>query len=284
LNRLKLFFNELIYSSGFYGTTRKIFSKNGKYILMFHGVSYNRHKGINKEDQPHIVLEEFELILNWLMKRFDFLSLEDAFNNNKSGVLLTFDDGFNNNYSNVYPLLKKYKVPGLFFISTQHVKDPNNWLRFINNNNKGKNFTKNISDEYKSDFFDGISEKNLKKMASDSLITIGSHTVTHPVLTKCSDKELYIELKKSKSYLEKIINKKIDAFAYPFGIYDERVLSHVKKAGYKIAFGTDVINKIGSHLFEIPRIGIYSNKKSYLSAKLSGLYLKPVKIIFPTID
>ena len=59
---------------------------------MFHGVSYNRHKGINKEDQPHIVLEEFELI-HWLMKRFDFLSLEDAFNNNKPGVLLTFDDG-----------------------------------------------------------------------------------------------------------------------------------------------------------------------------------------------
>ena len=78
--------------------------------------------------------------------------------------------------------------------------------------------------------------------------------------------------------ISKLTGETIYAFAYPFGNYDKRIISLVKEAGYKFAFGTDVINNQGDDPFEIPRIGIYSHQKAYLSAKLSGLYLKPIKL------
>jgi peptidoglycan/xylan/chitin deacetylase (PgdA/CDA1 family) len=37
-------------------------------------------------------------------------------------VALTFDDGFRNNAEVVVPILKRYSVPGLFFIASRHVE------------------------------------------------------------------------------------------------------------------------------------------------------------------
>ena len=275
---LKSILSNLMYVSGISAISRKYFSNKGNFILMFHGVSKRKDPLLPKDLQPHLSIFEFEFIIKWLGKRFNFISIEEAIRENKNGILLTFDDGFNNNYTNVYPILKKYRIPGLFFVSTQHIIDQKNWLGFIQRSDNHKYFKKDLSKESKSEFFDGISKKNLKTMASDHLITIGSHTISHPQLTTLSSKKVSFELEKSKTFLEKLTGKSIYTFAYPFGIYDERVISLVKEAGYKFAFSTDVIKNQGSDLFEIPRIGIYSHKEAYLSAKLSGLYLKPIKL------
>lgn len=275
---LKNLLSNLMYVSGISALSRNYFSNNGNFILMFHGVSKQKVPLVPKDLQPHLNVNEFEFIIRWLSKRFNFISIKEAIKENKNGILLTFDDGFNNNYTNVYPVLKKYKIPGLFFVSTQHIIDQKNWLGFIQKSNNHKYLKKDLSKENKSEFYDGISKKNLKTMASDHLITIGSHTISHPKLTTLSSKKVSFELEKSKTFLEELTGESIYAFAYPFGNYDKRVISLVKEAGYKFAFGTDVINNHGNDSFEIPRIGIYSHHKAYLSAKLSGLYLKPIKL------
>ena len=63
---------------------------------------------------------------------------------------------------------------------------------------------------------------------------------------------------------------------YPTGDYNQNVINFVRDTGYKAAFGIDNINNIGFPKFEIPRVGIYSSKRSYLEAKMSGLYHKPL--------
>ena len=104
----------------------------------------------------------------------------------KEGVLLTFDDGFHNNFSNVLPLLTKYSIPGLFFIPTQHVENPKDWLHFIKIRAEKTLEQNGLNKEIQSDLFDGISKKNLTQMAANPLVTIGSHSVSHPLLSKCS--------------------------------------------------------------------------------------------------
>lgn len=42
--------------------------------------------------------------------------------NSRINLLLTFDDGFINNYRLGYPVIKKYEIPALFFISTSNME------------------------------------------------------------------------------------------------------------------------------------------------------------------
>lgn len=62
---------------------------------------------------------------------------------------------------------------------------------------------------------------------------IGSHSATHPDLTKTSD--LAYEVLTSKRKLEARLNYTIKCFCYPYDLFDERVKGMVKSAGYKFA-------------------------------------------------
>ena len=275
---MKIFFSKLFYYSGIFNILKKVNLSNNKFILMFHGVSKSKSNSLNQHLQPHLDIKQFENIIKMLNENYCFLKPDEIFNNKKKGILLTFDDGFQNNYNNVIPILNSYDIPGLFFISTQHVIEPNNWLSFIKQNMKKYTVNQDIlSADLKIDYFDGLTKDQIIKMANNPLHTIGSHTVTHPDLTKLSVTNIDSELINSKNYLENITNKPIEYFAYPYGNYNKIVIENVKKAGYKAAFGIDKINFFGESNFEIPRIGIYDDSKYYITAKLSVLNQKSVQ-------
>lgn len=269
-----------LYFTGLSWLGRQLLLKNGQLILMFHGVSKFKYDNIPNDLQPHIDIKQFENILRWVSKRFRIISPGDYGEPDVSGALLTFDDGFNNNYTNILPLLQKYNIPGLFFITTQHCENPSDWLPFIRDKiEKYQIDDIAVNDEYKSDYFDGISESNLKEMVNNPLVTIGCHSHTHPLLSELSEFEIEKEIKESKDYLERITGKQVDYFAYPSGDYNRLVIEKVKKFGFKMAFGIDKVQKFGYPNYEIPRIGIYDDNKFYLSAKLSGLYQRPYKYL-----
>lgn len=72
-----------------------------------------------------------------------------------------------------------------------------------------------------------------------SVISIGGHTVTHPVLTKLKDSELEYELRESKIVLEEKLNTEIYSMSYPNGnadAFNKKVIEAVKNENYKIAF------------------------------------------------
>jgi peptidoglycan/xylan/chitin deacetylase (PgdA/CDA1 family) len=66
-------------------------------------------------------------------------------------------------------------------------------------------------------------------------VQIGSHTVTHPILTKSSDAQLRQELAASYARLADALRRKVDLFCYPNGDYDDRVRHEVARAGYRCA-------------------------------------------------
>ncbi|MGE0126879.1 MAG: polysaccharide deacetylase family protein [Blastocatellales bacterium] len=86
-------------------------------------------------------------------------------------------------------------------------------------------------------------------------IEIGSHTMTHPVLTRIGDDRLRMELHQSRSRLEEVFGRRIEQFCYPNGDYDERVQREVARAGYRIAVTTvSGLNKRGDDLLTLRRI------------------------------
>ncbi|WP_017316473.1 polysaccharide deacetylase family protein [Mastigocladopsis repens] len=125
-------------------------------------------------------------------------------------VVLTFDDGYGGHYEYVYPLLKKYAYPAVFSIYTNGV-----------GNNAGRTH---------------VSWEQLKEMAADPLVTIASHSVTHPPdLTVLPPEQIQKEVVESKAILEGNLGIPIRYFTYPAGKYNEQVAGLVQAAGYDLA-------------------------------------------------
>ncbi len=64
---------------------------------------------------------------------------------------------------------------------------------------------------------------------------IGSHTVSHPQLTKLDDQAARAELVDSKKELEDILGAPVTAFCYPYGKFNRRLSELVQESGYQLA-------------------------------------------------
>jgi peptidoglycan/xylan/chitin deacetylase (PgdA/CDA1 family) len=116
-------------------------------------------------------------------------------------VTISWDDGqkLDLKFAN---LLKKYGLKGTFYISPRNRE----W-------DKGEL----------------LSDKEIYKLSKD--FEIGCHTMNHQRLTEIKEDQAYREILDSKLFLEKIINKKIESFSYPYGDYNNKIRNLVEKAG-----------------------------------------------------
>lgn len=67
---------------------------------------------------------------------------------------------------------------------------------------------------------------------------IGSHSMTHPLLSQCRDEEIGHEVGSSRQLLQSKLGVPVDSFCYPDGDFDERVLEAVREKGYRFAVTT----------------------------------------------
>lgn len=156
-------------------------------------------------------------------------------------VALTFDDGYKDNYTVAYPILKQYNFPATLFIYPNYISNGGAALKW----------------------------DQLKEMSTDPLITIQSHTLTHPNLVRMGRHlndadyaaKLQKEMRQSKAILQEKLGIKTPLLAYPYGVYDAKVLAATRAAGYRAAFGigTEPIHFIGAKptdLWTVPRIPV----------------------------
>src|SRR3954452_8860984 len=103
----------------------------------------------------------------------------------------------------------------------------------------------------------GLFAEDLKRMADSELISIQSHTATHPNLKNIQKYEY--ELKESKEKIEKITGKPVIALAYPYGDVNEKVIAETKKYykyGLTTTPGPFIESGIRDELYQLPRIYI----------------------------
>lgn len=262
---------QLLWRTGASRLARAVLARGGRFVLELHGVASRRLAELPRDVQPSFTRAELAALLDWLRPRFPFLKPEELFEDDASGVLLTFDDGYANHVDVALPLLEERGAPAVFFVATRHVRDPGDWLPAIRALQLGP-----LTPELRRDLFDGMSADQLRAAAASPLVTIGSHTVSHPFLTRLGDADLARELAESKRFLEDVTGRAVDLFAYPTGDYDRRTISAVRDAGYRAAF-VERSRGLGGGRWEIPRVGLYSSDPAYLSAKLSGLFQGPIR-------
>ena len=84
---------------------------------------------------------------------------------------------------------------------------------------------------------------SLIKQLADCGVTIGAHTVNHPILKVLSEHEQHTEIEKSKLQLEDWLGRPVEHFAYPNGVegrdFDDCTVNLVKQAGFTSAVITN---------------------------------------------
>lgn len=85
-----------------------------------------------------------------------------------------------------------------------------------------------------------LSWEEVLEMEQSGLISFGSHTAGHPILTTLTQGEAEQELKKSMNalLLQKVVNTKFIPFSYPNGNFTDRLSEMVRNAGYHLAVTT----------------------------------------------
>lgn len=186
-------------------------------VIMYHDVLPERGRGAQWFD---ITIDEFRAQMDRIQELgMTPISLDQLYAHLTKGdtlpanaIVLTFDDNYQGFYDLAYPLLKERGFPAAMFVHTG----------FVGNTTQGR---------------PKMSWETLRQLSQDPLITIGSHTITHPEdITKIDPIKQQEEISQSKSELETQLGKTMDYFAYPNGMNDENTQALVRAAGHKLAF------------------------------------------------
>ena len=239
--------------------------------------------------------------IDWLAKRYRFVSLDDIGNGlecdtrfPRAVATITFDDGYSDVYHHAYPLLKRKGIPAAVFVVTSLIGTgrPQIFdrlylllrLLFIH----GAKLAPTLAHVLRAKGFDprpieqlATSENEpirvmtamLNTLPQDQIelvlaaleehvyvrrdhleeiapltwemietmhqggITIGSHTMSHRLLTSETLDTVRAELLGSKLALEEKLHAPIHHFAYPDGRFNPAVVEAVKSSGYRYGYG-----------------------------------------------
>lgn len=98
-------------------------------------------------------------------------------------------------------------------------------------------FTQQEITDRQAEFDQMMTWDQVLEMSSNG-IEFGAHTIHHPLLTLEDEATVEQELRYPKDVLQQKLGRKVRAFAYPSGDWDERVREQVRRTGYECAFTT----------------------------------------------
>jgi glycosyltransferase involved in cell wall biosynthesis len=176
-------------------------ARSGFAVIGYHLV------GAGTRSPVDVPVDVFEAQLDSLGGRV--CSLDDALrrlgkgngDTNSVAAVLTFDDAYANFYEQVYPRLLKRRLPAVLYVPTA----------FVDRQQPGPiRGTENLP---------ACDWKQLQEMVASGLITLGSHTVTHPSLTQVRLDQAAWELSASRARIEEMIGQPVRHFCYPRGLW-----------------------------------------------------------------
>lgn len=212
-------------------------------ILAYHKIQNGFEFGINK-----VSLASFEKQIKYLREQ-DYRAISLAELSKKKNhqtlsktIVITFDDADESIFFNAYPILNKYGFAATIFVISDFVGLNNFWdHNLLGNKSKHLNWDQ------------------LKILCDDGW-EIGSHTASHRDLTKLTEKDIEIELKKSKLTLSSRLNIPVNYISFPFNRYSERIILKTSDAGYlgacTMARKASFVRTFNQFLYS--RLGVYS--------------------------
>lgn len=283
MSPLRSAFFGALHLSGLPFLLRHTVQRNRVTILMFHdpsAASARRH-------------------LPALARRYNIISLEKCLEALKGGfdqlpsrsLVVTYDDGFSRNHA-LLELFKAHGIRPTIFVCSGIVGTRRRFWFTVPMDNSEKARLKTLTDAERLAELDKLGYRDddeqpqaqalsAEEMAElQSVVEFGSHTISHPVLPRCTEEKAWQEIADSKRSLEQQFGLGVSSFAYPNGDATPRDEQFVKKAGYSCALTTkEGLVDRASDPFRLPRIAVNDNGSvSEAIVSASGLWavLRPV--------
>ncbi len=151
-------------------------------------------------------------------------------------VAVTFDDGSLTVLTEAFPELQKRGIPFTVFAMSGMLSQPVSW-------------------EPAPERL--MSADELQLLSKRDLVTIGSHTVSHPSLPTLTESSARAELRNSKLKLETLLQRKVTLFCFPYGDFNTDLVEWCRQAGYERVFTTLPGNALEtSHEFVSGRVRV----------------------------
>lgn len=135
-------------------------------------------------------------------------------------VAVTFDDGFASVAENALDALVRLNIPATIFVPVAYVGQKPGW-------------------DAGADEDELIMDEGQLRALPEGLVSIASHSVTHPHLPELDEETLRWEMTHSREVLEQIIGRRVRFFSYPYGERSFRVDAAAFAAGYEMTFALD---------------------------------------------
>jgi peptidoglycan/xylan/chitin deacetylase (PgdA/CDA1 family) len=165
--------------------------------------------------------------------------------------MLTFDDTREEQFSIAAVEMEKYGFKGVFFIMTISINRPNY-----------------------------MSSEQLKKL-SDRGHVISAHTWDHQNVKKLKENDWTAQIEKPNQRIQAITGKPVNYFAYPFGLWSDTAIAHIKKYAFRAAFQLSAKRSETEPLYTIRRTlvpGTWSAQK--LLKRMDALFNGNEKLEF----
>jgi len=212
------------------------------YSLFYHRVA---DTNLNPWTITH---DDFQRQIDWFQENFEIVDLRESQRRIKSGfndrptLSITFDDGYSENCDFALPMLIERRIPVTYFVTTFHTVQQQ---AFPHDVERGAPLPVNTVASLRA--------------LDQAGIEIGAHTRTHPDLGRVTcPVQLADEVITSAREMEKLIGRKIEYFAFPYGQVcnlNPEVFEMLRKAGFLgVCSAYGGWNEIGGNEFHIQRI------------------------------
>jgi peptidoglycan/xylan/chitin deacetylase (PgdA/CDA1 family) len=135
---------------------------------------------------------------------------------------VTFDDVYQSTVENALPELKARNIPCTLFV-VSHLPGHSPWWSGMEGYDREDKF---------------VTAEQLLDLPGE-LVTIGSHTMTHPHLSALSEEMAKRELFDSRQLLQQTLRREIRLFAFPHGAFNDALVTWCREAGYQRVFSIE---------------------------------------------
>jgi peptidoglycan/xylan/chitin deacetylase (PgdA/CDA1 family) len=241
-------------------------------VLLYHRVTHISSDPWSLAVTPEHFAEHLEVLRAFRRVRLEHL-LSGGIGRSGLTFAITFDDGYADNLYEVRRLLARFDTPATFFIATGWIGERREFWwdeleRIVARLHPGEAFERvheqlyarlrPLSHAARRAALDRmlaesgenaqarpthqiLTAAELQRLASDDLVEIGAHTVTHPQLSSQPIESQRAELRESKRWLEDLLGRRVSSFSYPFGgtgDYSPQTVDAVRDAGFTRACTT----------------------------------------------
>ena len=209
---------------------------------------------------------EFVAQCRWLAGTNRVVDLDLHDRAGPGAVALTFDDGFGSLRDEVFPVLRRWRLPATVFVVAQTLTTAGREVDWVDTPPPWPLTTLTVDDVLE---------------ARAAGVRFGSHSWGHHDLTTLTLEECTRDLRASRELLEDLLHEPVPFLAYPRGRHDERVRSAARRAGYQRAYALPE-RREQADAFAVPRVGIFPGNgvrgmrlkcsRRYLAARHSAIY------------